>query len=181
MTESCICATLPDLAHIPMGDHAERDVRFLETVEEVRGAGGDLWWLYLGKCSLCGENWLVAQEERIFDEHLLQRITPPAAAAIAAGGAWPQTFQTYEAVLRIGRALSTPCHFLDPMSASLVWTVRDLRRERPDIPDAEIGALLGLRDRHVAKLARAAAWEEGAGGGWWRRLAGLLSGRPRRL
>ncbi|MET3435796.1 hypothetical protein [Sphingomonas sp. 1185] len=74
----------------------------------------------------------MAQEERIFDEHLLARINEGEAARILTANAWPERFATYEDVLRIARALATPCCFLEPMADSLIWTIEDLRRDRPD-------------------------------------------------
>lgn len=152
MAGDCICVSLPDLAHIAMGDSQQRDERFLATVEEVRRAGDDRWWLYLGKCRVCAQDWLVAQEERIYDDHFLERLQPVAAAHILATGKWPDTFISYERVLRVGKSLATPCRFLNSMAASLLWTVEDLRKERPNISAAEIGGLLGVSEEHAAKL-----------------------------
>jgi len=161
MAEDCICAWLPDLAHIAMGDSQERDEKFLATVEEVRRAGDDQWWLYLGKCSVCAQDWLVAQEERIYDEHFLERLQPAVAAHIVATGEWPDTFVSYERVLRFGKSLVTPCRFLDSMAASLVWTVEDLQKARPDISPDEIGDLLGVSEKHAAKLMAASGPRRG--------------------
>ncbi len=155
MTEDCICASLPDLAHIAMGDSEGRDEKFLTTVDEVRRAGDEQWWLYLGKCRVCAQDWLVAQEERIYDEHFLARLEPAVAARIVATGEWPDTFVSYERVLRIGKSLANPCRFLDSFAASLVWTVEDLQKERPDISTSEIGSLLGVSEAHAAKLMAA--------------------------
>ena len=152
MAEDCICASLPDLAHIAMGDSQQRDEKFLATVEEVRRAGSEQWWLYLGKCRVCEQDWLVAQEERIYDEHFLERLQPVAAALIITTGKWPDTFISYERVLRVGKSLATPCRFLDSMAASLLWTVEDLRKERQDISPAEISDLLGISEAHAEKL-----------------------------
>jgi len=152
MAEDCICASLSDLAHIAMGDSQQRDEKFLATIEEVLRAGEGLWWLYLGKCRVCAQDWLVAQEERIYDEHFLKRLQPVAAARILATGKWPDTFISYERLLRVGKSLATPCRFLNSMAASLLWTVEDLRKERPNISAAEIGGLLGVSEEHAAKL-----------------------------
>jgi len=155
MAEDCICASLPDLAHIAMGDSEKRDEKFLATVEEVRLAGREQWWLYLGKCSVCAQDWLVAQEERIYDEHFLERLEPTAAADILVTGKWPETFISYERVLRIGRSLVHPCQFFDSMALSLIWTVEDLRKARPDISADEIGGLLGVSEKHASALITA--------------------------
>lgn len=151
MTQICICATLPDLAHVPMGGDG-LDEKLLATMEMVAPHGGDQWWLYLGKCSACGQDWLVAEDSRIFDEHFLQRLTPTEAAAITTTQTWPETFLSYERVLRIGNTLTEPCRFFDSMAYSLIWTAEDLRKARPEITPVEIGALLGVSAAHAQRL-----------------------------
>jgi hypothetical protein len=39
----CLCPSLADLAHIPMGDHDRRDEQFLATLDIVREAGDPQW------------------------------------------------------------------------------------------------------------------------------------------
>ncbi|MDR6146980.1 hypothetical protein QE363_002773 [Sphingomonas sp. SORGH_AS870] len=148
----CLCASLPDIAHIPMGDHQGHDERFLATVQELTSPGDPQWWRYLGQCRACTQYWLVAQEERIFDEHLLARINEAEAARILTANAWPERFATYEDVLRIARSLATPCCFLEPMADSLISTIKDLRRDRPDIRVEEVAELLGLADDYARRL-----------------------------
>jgi hypothetical protein len=150
---SCICATLRDLAVVPMGGEG-LDERFFATIEMVRSHGGAQWWLYLGRCTACGQHWMVAQEERIYDDHFVKRLTPEEADAIVAEGRWPADFLTYEAVLRLGQERSSACQFFDPRSDALLQTIEDLRGARPDISATEIGGLLGISDEHVAILMR---------------------------
>jgi hypothetical protein len=150
----CECASIRDLAAIPMGGDG-LDGRVFATVENVRDHGGDLWWLRLSKCSVCGQNWMVAQEERIFDEYFLRRLDDEEARQISAEGRWPAEFLTYERVLKIGRSLSQPCIFADALSPALVWTVEDLRKERPNITLHEIAHLLGVTPKNVARLLAA--------------------------
>ena len=152
--KQCECASIRDLAAIPMGGDG-LDERVFATVENVRDHGGDLWWLHLSKCSVCGQNWMVAQEERIFDEYFLRRLDDAEARQISAEGRWPAEFLTYERVLKIGRTLSQPCIFADALSPSLVWTVEDLRKERPDITVDEIAHLLGVTPKNAARLLAA--------------------------
>lgn len=115
--ERCCCPSLADLAVVPMGGDG-LDERVFATLENIRDHGGELWWLYLSKCSACGQDWLVAQDERIYDNFYLKRLSPTEARTIADDNRWPDAFITYERVLRLGRTLSQP------------WTFLDLKRHR---------------------------------------------------
>lgn len=152
--EGCCCATLLDLAAVPMGGDG-LDERVFATLETVCEHGGDQWWLYLSKCTACGRNWMVAQEERIFDDYFLSRLDEGTAYQITAEGRWPAEFLTYEAVLKAGREMSQPCIFADALSPSLVWTAEDLRKERPKITIEEIAHLVGVSPAHAARLLAA--------------------------
>lgn len=147
MTEpanTCCCSSLSDLAAVPMGGNA-LDERVFATVENVRDHGGDAWWLHLSRCRVCGQDWMIAQEERIFDEHFLRRLDADEATRILTENEWPSEFLTYEQVLETGHALGIrPCVFLDQTDGSLVWTVEDLKKTRPDISAQRIAQLLGV-------------------------------------
>lgn len=147
----CGCAALPDLAVVPMGGEG-LDERVFAALEHIRDHGGDQWWLYLSKCKACGQDWLVAQDERIYDNYYLKRLAPAAARDIIERNRWPDDFVTYERVLRLGRTLSQPWTFLDSRSPALVWTAEDLVKERPDISVEEIAYLLGLTPNAAARL-----------------------------
>jgi hypothetical protein len=147
----CRCASLADLAVVPMGGDG-LDERIFATLENVRDHGGALWWLYLSKCGACGQHWMIAQEERIFDDYYLRRLDAAQAREIVSGGRWPEEFVTYERVLRIGRALSRPWIYLDDLSPALIATVQDLRKARPEITLNEIAHLLGVAPGHAARL-----------------------------
>jgi hypothetical protein len=149
--QRCCCGSLPDLAVVPMGADG-LDERVFATLEITRSYGGDLWWLYLSRCSACKQDWLVAQDERIYDNYYLKRLTSSGARDIVEGNNWPDDFITYERVLRLGRTLSEPWTFLDPKSPSLVWTAEDLIKERPDISVDEIAYLLGMERAAAARL-----------------------------
>jgi len=150
----CECVTLPDLAEVPMGGE-DLDVRVFATLHRVREHGDPQWWLYLARCDACGQNWLVAQEERIFDAYFLKRLSAAEADQIVAGGHWPDEFTTYERVLTVGHAFSNPYLSGDPLAASLVWTVEDLRKERPEITSDEIARLIGVTSAEVDQLLAA--------------------------
>ena len=147
---ACLCASLPDLAVVPMGGDG-LDERVFATLQTVYDHGGR-WWLYLSKCDVCGQHWMVAQEERIFDDYFLRRLDGATAAKIADEKRWPAEFLTYDAVLKVGREMSKPCVFLEPLASSLVWTAEDLRRERPDISVEQIAYLIGVTPEHAARL-----------------------------
>lgn len=150
---TCLCASLADLAAVPMGGDG-LDERVFATLDIVQDHGGRLWWLYLSRCSACGQNWLVAQEERIYDEYFLRRLDIEQAARIEADGLWPDDFITYERVLRTGRGLGNPCIYLDARSPALVETAKELREECPGITTEEIAHLLGMRPKQAERLLR---------------------------
>jgi hypothetical protein len=152
---SCHCAGLSDLAAVPMGGDG-LDERVFATVDRVCDHGGDLWWLYLSSCGACGQNWMVAQEERIFDIYFLRRVSEAEAEAIFENQ-WPDDFMTYERVLEIGHRFATPCIFFHPLAASLIWAADDLRKERPDIAVDEVARLLGVSPENAAHLFEAKA------------------------
>ena len=139
----CLCSDLPDETHIPMGCD-DLDQQFFATVERVKDHGGNQWWLYSAKCKACGQDWLVAQEERIFDVYYLIKLCPADANLIEDKNEWPIQFQTFEDLLSRGANLGIQCVFLDDLAMSLVWSVEDLRKERPDITEQEIARLLGI-------------------------------------
>lgn len=170
---SCCCASLPDLAAVPMGGDG-LDERVFATVENVVDHGGDAWWLHLSQCRACGQHWMIAQEERIFDEHFMRRLTVDEASRILSVSDWPVEFSSYERVLKTGHALSIrPCVFLERLAPSLVWTAEDLRRERPDISVEEIAFLLGITPAQAKRLLAATTTERGPGT-WWQRTRDRL-------
>lgn len=143
------------------------DERVFATVDNVNDHGGNAWWLHLSQCRACGQHWMIAQEERIFDEHFLRRLTVDGANRISVNAEWPVEFLSYERVLKTGHALGIrPCIFLERLSPSLVWTVEDLRKERPDIPVEEIALLLGVTETQAKRLISAATSGQGS---WWQR------------
>lgn len=148
---ACLCAALPDLAVVRMGWDG-MDERVFATLEPVCDHGGDLWWLYLSRCSACGQNWMIAQEERIYDDYYLRRVDAATAREITSEQQWPDEFITYERVLKIGRTLSSPYTYLDSLSPALIDTARELRKARPDINVLEIAHLLGIPPGCAAQL-----------------------------
>ncbi len=141
--QSCQCEELDDLAFVPMGGDG-LDERVFATIKPALWHGEELWWLGLAQCSACQQFWLVAQDSRIYDIHLLKRLTVEDAEAIRSAGVWPEDFITYERVLKINRGRCNPPYFLEPLAYSLQFTVEDLRNERANITVKEIAYLLGL-------------------------------------
>lgn len=134
------------------------DERVFATVEKLVDHGGAAWWLHLSQCRVCNQHWMIAQEERIFDEHFLRRLTVDQASRISFNAEWPVEFLSYERVLKTGHALHIrPCVFFERLSPSLVWTAEDLRKERPDISEAEIAFLLGVTIPQAKRLVAAAS------------------------
>lgn len=99
---------------------------------------------------------MIAQEERIFDEYFMRRVSEAEAEAIMEGH-WPDDFMTYERVLEIGHKFAKPCIFFDPLASSLIWTAHDLRKERPEIAVDEVARLLGVTPKNAARLLKAKA------------------------
>jgi hypothetical protein len=142
------------------------DERVFATVENMIEHGGAAWWLYLSRCRACGQHWMIAQEERIFDEYFLRRLTVDQANSISVNAEWPVEFLSYERVLKTGHALHIqPCIFFERLSPSLVWTAEDLRKERPDILEEEIAFLLGVTITQAKRLMAAASGRSS----WWQR------------
>lgn len=149
--ENCYCESLPDLAVVPMGGEG-LDERVFASLDRVQKHGGDRWWLYVSLCNKCGQNWMIAQDERIYDNFYLRRVDPTIVRAIEVRGKWPDEFLTYERVLSLGRMNSKPWVFFDPRSPALVLTAADLQRERPDISVEEVAHLLAIPVSDATRL-----------------------------
>lgn len=151
-TKQCECPAIRNVAAIPMGGDFYFEKVF-EPLSQLIEYGSEKWWLYISKCRRCTTIWLIAQDDRIYDEFFLVRVDE-ATLDDAREGRWPQQFMTYEDVLATGRKLSNPPRFLDPMAGSLQWTVEDLLKERSSISAEEIANLLGVSIRHASTLMR---------------------------
>lgn len=139
---SCSCEALDDFAVVPMGGEG-LDERVFATLKEVHKHGGEQWWLYVSTCQTCDQSWMIAQDERTHDNFYFKRLEPEGLMLILEGD-WPDDFLTYEQVLRLGVEAGRTCRFFDPLDSSLVWTVEDLRRQRPAITAEEIAYLLAV-------------------------------------
>jgi len=149
--EGCCCSSQPDLAVVPIGGDG-LDRRVFASLKRVAIHGGKQWWLYLSSCLICSQDWMIAQDERIYDNYYLRRLSTAAKEEIVDKSLWPNEFTTYERVLRLGRTQGQIWTFDDPVSPALTTTAEDLRRERPDITVEEIAYLLGISVSNAAKL-----------------------------
>ncbi|MCC6827288.1 MAG: hypothetical protein IT550_03560 [Novosphingobium sp.] len=70
----CCCRALADLAVIPMGGNG-LDALVFASLKRDAEHGGDQWWLYTSVCRVCGQDWMVAADERIYDNFYLRRLT----------------------------------------------------------------------------------------------------------
>lgn len=157
---ACHCHTFRNVDHVPMGGEVDEDGKFLSdhvfasfTAEAPHSS--PQWWRYLESCTICGTKWLLAQEERIFDEWFIARLSESDFLS-ARTGEWPERFSTYYSVLVEARQLASPCVFLDPNAGSLIWTVEDLLSEEPETKKSEIAHLLGISERHADRLIKKA-------------------------
>ncbi len=156
---TCRCVTLADRDVIDMGAHEG----VFSTLEERKQRGQPWWWLSLYVCRVCGQGWLVAQEERQNDIFCLRRLDEQTVTRVIERSVWPPDFDRYETLLRIGRDSGRSWRFLDPVGdSSLECTIADLARERPGIPVSDLCGLLNI-DREIAEtIAKTVVAKEGA-------------------
>lgn len=155
----CECITLRDLADVGMGSDADIALKTLET-QAKRGPA--LWWLSAERCAACKQWWLMAAESRINDVYLLKRLSAREGERILDENRWPEDFNSFEKLLRLGRERGHEWAFVDPLSPALIWTAADLARARPGIGVSELAELLQLDIPHAGKVARKAIKDEGA-------------------
>lgn len=156
----CECIALADNTVIDEG--SERWERAFVPLKEIKKYGEPRWWISLYQCSKCSQYWLVAQESSINDIDLLKRIDTSIASNIIQKNEWPEYFKIEE-LLIIGKNNNRSVRFLDPFSFSLVKTVQDLKKERPDISFKEIASLLNIDLGHVKALYKKRWWLM-----WWK-------------
>jgi hypothetical protein len=133
-----------------MGHHEE----VFRTLDQVRHRGSPWWWLLSFKCRACGQDWLVASEERQNDVYILRRLDATTADRIASENVWPPDFDRYETLLEIGKAAGRWARFPDVADSPLLHTITDLARERPGIRVTELASLLNLDPAVADDLAR---------------------------
>ena len=150
--KSCECDQWENLCVIEMTKNT-CDYIF-DIMEELKKRGGPYWWLYLSKCKICNEYWLIAQEERIIDSFCLNRLNLKQANDIIENDIWPNIFDKYENLLKIGVENNIRWHFLDPLNDSpLGYTIEELAIERPFIKISELSKLLNINTEIVLLLS----------------------------
>lgn len=149
--EKCHCASIRNLDAIEMGGDWFFE-KFFSTLTVFAKPSPEKWWLYASQCSVCGTNWLVAQEERIHDMFYVMRLNDETTSEVKRGR-WPKTFATYADVLDVGVKLDVrQAQFVDPMSGALQITVEELLQTVPKITVEEIGLKLGIEPQHAQLL-----------------------------
>lgn len=150
---ACRCITLSDLSVVDMGEEAGA---LFSTRTNIVVRGEPYWWLFAQVCQVCGDPWLVAQEERQNDVYCMRRLSSDEWEGIQSQQRWPSDFDMYESLLRIGREAGKSVRFMDPMNSSLRWTIQDLAKARPGIRVSELASLLNLDANLASSLAREA-------------------------
>lgn len=141
---ACSCIKYADLSIIKMGDD-ERLTIFFSTVNIVKRFGDPCWWLAFFNCAACHQNWLIAQESRINDIYILQRISVTETNLIQEQNEWPLSFRTYKELLKIGKEHGVGFRFFEPLSSpSLCYTIDEIVKEDKNIQPEEISQLMNL-------------------------------------
>jgi hypothetical protein len=152
--QSCECSALGDFAVVGMGSDG-RDERIFATLERVADHGAHAWWLYASRCSACGQDWMVAQEERIHDNFYLKRLSGAEMKMIEERNEWPPDFVRFEDVIKLGPDHKQVARFFD--TNDLTDTVKELMEARSDISASEIAYLFVLSEREAKRLMDRAA------------------------
>jgi hypothetical protein len=135
----------------------DEDELVLPKLERVADAGRSLWWLSYRRCAPCGRHWLVAQEERINDVFVIREMSDDEARDIRQLGSWPDDFNKYATLLRLGQEAGHSARFVDSRCATLQRTAKNLIDDRPEITDEEIADLLNVSPEDAAWLRDSAA------------------------
>ena len=146
----CCCRALADFAVVPMGGIGLDQLVFGSFKESIRHS--EHWWLSTSTCLACRQDWMIASDERIYDNHYLRRLPPASMREIIELGWWPDEFLTFEKLMMLGKATGGFWRFEDPRSPALIESAEDLRRERPDITTEEIANLLAISTDHASDL-----------------------------
>lgn len=152
-SKSCECAQWESLCVIEMTKNTCDYIFSL--MEKIKKREEPYWWLYLLKCKICNEYWLVAQEERIIDCFCLNRLNLKQANDIIENNIWPNIYDRYEDLLKIGIENNIHWYFLDPINDSpLGYTIEELAIERPFIKISELSKLLNINIETALLLSK---------------------------
>ncbi len=139
---SCECMSVPNITLTNMG--SPRESQIFSTLEEIKEYAKERWWLHLSQCKNCSQFWLVAQESRQYDIHYFKRLEKADAENIIQNNTWPKCFETLEELFVMGKHSNVFVEFVDPLDSSLIHSVEDLKKARPEISTAEIASLLNI-------------------------------------
>jgi hypothetical protein len=154
----CKCVELADTDIVNIGEESDLFFKYVETTQK---RGEPYWWLSVDKCRECGQWWLVGSEERQNDLYCLRRLDEQTADQIVSNNIWPNYFDKYETLLRLGYEAGISVRFVDPIGdSSLKWTIADLAKERPGIAISDIAKLLNIDKTIAAELARKAVKDD---------------------
>jgi hypothetical protein len=133
---ACRCALFKDMDVDDFSIHSP-----ISRFTPLAKRGQPQWWLSLSRCSDCGQNWLVAQEEKLNDVYVIKRLNSQDANATVAGN-WPPDLDRYEDLLEIGKAHGHAARYAEPMETLPICI--DLVGQNPDIKPETIAHLLNV-------------------------------------
>jgi hypothetical protein len=163
----CLCIRLRSLDVVDMGSFQAPQPAFeadrtwshedvFRTLDRVKERGPPRWWLWAARCRVCGQGWLVGQEERQNDVFCMKRLAPDRLRELVEDGRWPTDFDRYETLLRLGADAGRSVRFVDPLASSMSTTVVELATARPGISVRELAGLLAVDVELARELARRA-------------------------
>ena len=114
------------------------------------------WWLSLSRCSDCGQQWLVGQEERLNDVYVIKRLEDEEADAVAKGR-WPTNFDRYEDLLCIGKDHGYAAGYADPNETLPICI--DLVGQNPSILPETVAELINVTLDQARRLVATAKSE----------------------
>ena len=151
---ACRCDELSRVRVVDFAPVDDDELR-LPKLETVAEAGKARWWLSCRRCALCDRHWLVAQEERINDVFIIREMSADESREVSEFGVWPEDFNKYETLLRLGQEAGHSARFMDSRCATLQRTAKNLIDDRPAIADEDIADLLNVSLEDAAWLRRA--------------------------
>ena len=136
--EGCKCCTIPNRGSVGMGDWAQKVF-----VGHKMAPGGRPWHRVMS-CTACPEEWLIAEDDLIYDHWILERVGGPGL---------PDT-HTYRGLLKAAKASSASVRFSDPEnSVMLRAAIEDLAKETPRITLTDLVDLLPISRETTMTLA----------------------------
>jgi hypothetical protein len=108
----CLCIRLRDTDFVGMGFDmrptpawSDRDLSYKDVFQrltKVRARGEAYGWLWAARCQICGQGWLVGNEEQRYEVFCIHRLDDQELEAIEQHDRWPTDFDTYERLVEIG-------------------------------------------------------------------------------